>query len=76
MHMLNRMFPNGFGGGGGGGGGGFQLPCNYMQTRTLARHPYTIVWVPAPSQEEEGSGTLRIDDLFFTPHGYHGVTNY
>ena len=24
----------------------------------------TVVWMPAPSQEEEGSGTLRINDLF------------
>ena len=23
---------------------------------------------------EEASGTLRINDLFFTPHGYHGAT--
>ena len=33
-----------------------------------------LVWVPAPSHEEEGSGTLRINDLFFTPHGYRGAT--
>ena len=33
-----------------------------------------VVWVPAPSQEEEGSGTLRTSDLFFTPHGYRGAT--
>ena len=35
---------------------------------------HIVVWVPAPSQEEEGSGTLRISDLFFTPHGHRGAT--
>ena len=33
-----------------------------------------LVRVPAPSQRKEGSGTLRIADLFFTPHGYRGTT--
>jgi hypothetical protein len=36
-------------------------------------YSWYLVWVPAPSREEEGSGTLCIDDLFFTPHGYHGA---
>ena len=31
-----------------------------------------VVWVPAPSLREEGSSTLHISDLFFTPHGTHG----
>ena len=46
-----------------------------MHTRPwLSAHAGALVWVPAPSQRKEGSGTLRITDLFFTPHGYRGAT--
>ena len=35
--------------------------------------PYHLVWVPAPSPEEEGSGTLRIVP-HTRPYGIRGAT--